>query len=140
MKTQETIMLRNDLGELNRVMARADEFCRQHNVSITVNRRLNVVLDDLIANIICHGFDDGQAHPIELTLSITPASITVCLSDDGVPFDPLTAKLPDHTLPLERREPGGLGIELIRGLSDALSYERRGDLNLLTVSFNLDRT
>jgi len=61
------------------------------------------------------------------------------VSDDGVPFDPLAVAPPDTSLPLEQRPLGGLGIHLVRHLVDEVTYERRGDRNVLTLVKAVDR-
>ena len=53
--------------------------------------------------------------------------------DDGVPYDPLMHKDPDTSLPAEERPIGGLGIMMVRKMSDSMSYERNHDHNYLTV-------
>jgi len=46
------------------------------------------------------------------------------LTDDAAPFDPLTARVPDLTSPVDERRIGGLGIHLVRTLMDRVAYER----------------
>jgi anti-sigma regulatory factor (Ser/Thr protein kinase) len=40
---------------------------------------------------------------------------------------------PDLTRAVEQRTPGGLGVHLMRKLTDEVSYERLGDKNCLTL-------
>ena len=136
---RQTIVLLNDLGKLSTVMDAIDDFCGRHQIDTAVNRRLKVVLDDLLANVIAYGFNDRQEHRIELTLELTDQDLKVQVSDDGVPFDLLAAERPDTTVALEERELGGLGIELIRSLSDELAYERLGNRNVVTLGLRLHR-
>ena len=65
--------------------------------------------------------------------------LVLTFSDDGVPFDPIAAKTPDTSAPLEQREIGGLGIHLVRNLIDEASYERKLGRNVLTLVKQLDR-
>jgi serine/threonine-protein kinase RsbW len=62
------------------------------------------------------------------------AQLTV--TDDGVPFD--LSNSPVRTPPetLDNAPIGGLGIQLILRLSSDVRYERRGELNILTIEFN----
>jgi anti-sigma regulatory factor (Ser/Thr protein kinase) len=57
--------------------------------------------------------------------------------DDGHEFDPLAKEAPDLTLSVEDRPIGGLGIHLLRNLTDGMSYERRDGLNRLTLTKRL---
>ncbi|MGB5830778.1 MAG: SpoIIE family protein phosphatase, partial [Thiohalocapsa sp.] len=134
---RETILLENEPSALQAAVEAVDDFCRRHRVDIAVNRRLNVVLDDLLANVIAYGFIDGQKHEIELALEMNGEWVKAQVSDDAVRFDLLAAGRPDTSVSLEERDFGGLGIELIRGLSDEVGYERRGNRNIVTVGFRL---
>ena len=53
--------------------------------------------------------------------------------DDGVEFDPLSRADPDLDAPTEERGIGGLGIHLVKTLTDEASWRRDGDANILTV-------
>jgi len=59
--------------------------------------------------------------------------VTVTLTDDGSPFDPLAAPLPDTALSVEERRIGGLGIHLVRQMMDEVSYQRRGERNVVVL-------
>ena len=56
------------------------------------------------------------------------------MSDDGIAFNPLTRPVPDLQAPIEQRQIGGLGIHLLRTLSETADYRRDGDRNVLTFS------
>ena len=53
--------------------------------------------------------------------------------DEGPPFDPLARPDPNTTLGLDEREPGGLGVFLIKQLVSEVSYRRQEDRNVLTI-------
>jgi anti-sigma regulatory factor (Ser/Thr protein kinase) len=46
----------------------------------------------------------------------------------------LTGVLPNLDAPLEDRTVGGLGLHLLRSLSDEARYERRNDNNVIRLS------
>jgi anti-sigma regulatory factor (Ser/Thr protein kinase) len=59
------------------------------------------------------------------------------MEDDGVPFNPLkkkAVKLPEN---VDDAEIVGLGIHITKELVDNISYERKGDLNRLTIKKSL---
>ena len=49
------------------------------------------------------------------------------------PFNPLDEQTPDTAAVLEQREPGGLGIHLVRALSQKCTYERIDGCNTIVV-------
>ena len=91
---------------------------------------MQTVLDELITNVLTH----GEAENVTVALSLAPGLLTVTVADDGHPFNPLDAPVPDTTLSLEEREVGGLGIHLIRNMMDDVEYVYRDGFNELTLS------
>jgi serine/threonine-protein kinase RsbW len=119
-----------DLGEIAGVNAALAKFAEQHALPAPVRRSLQVALDELLSNTIGYGFA-GQA---TVELEAAGDRVTLRLTDDGRPFDPFAMAAPDTSLPLEERRIGGLGIHLVRGLMDEVSYQRRGDSNVVVLT------
>lgn len=110
--------------------------CRQRDVPPASVERLELCLNEALANVISHGGSTALSAPIRLLLEITldrdcgEASVTV--SDAGMAFDPLA--VPEKSLPktLDQASPGGLGLVMIRRCSDWLHYRHADGLNHLT--------
>lgn len=96
---------------------------KQWKISTKDTLQLNLVLDELITNIIEHGGGCSKC-PIEIRMEKSGNEFKVQLSDGGPPFDPTQCKITDVTLPIDKRECGGLGILFIRKFVDCWSYER----------------
>ena len=62
--------------------------------------------------------------------------LSISISDDGVPFNPFTREDPDTTLALEDRDIGGLGILLVKNVMDETIYQRRHNINIVTLIKN----
>lgn len=90
-----------------------------------------LALDELGANLLMHG--RGSDSILRVECRVTPGELLVQVDDDGPPFNPLDAAAPDLGGPLERRVIGGLGIHLLRQLSDCFEYERVGGRNRVTL-------
>jgi sigma-B regulation protein RsbU (phosphoserine phosphatase) len=60
--------------------------------------------------------------------------VTLGFSDRGEPFNPLERADPDLTLPLERREVGGLGVLLVKRTMDTVQYSYDGGINRLVIT------
>ena len=127
------IILRNDLSELDRVRGRLGEFGTQRRLSPQLLRDLDLALEEILANIISHGYADNREHEIRVRLDVERGEVRVDVEDDGQPFNPLDAPEPDTARPVEERPVGGLGIHLVRSLMDGLEYRRQGDRNRLTM-------
>ena len=96
---------------------------------------VSLVLDELLTNIAAYGYLDQDRHHVCVSLSQEGDEIIMTVEDDALPFNILEAPLPDVTLPPEdRAKPvGGLGILLVRRLTDSIAYERRDNKNILTL-------
>jgi serine/threonine-protein kinase RsbW len=89
-------------------------------------------VDECATNIIEHGYE-SQPGTIEIELDRTGEDMTIVLRDHAPPFDPTGVPPPDLTLPLEAREPGGLGIYLTRQMVDEWHYRPLPGGNELTL-------
>jgi anti-sigma regulatory factor (Ser/Thr protein kinase) len=108
--------------------------CREHGVADEIRFSIALALEEAVANVVNHA-NTGAAplHPITVRLSITGDVVAAEIIDDGAPFDPTTAPDPDLSLPIEQRHPGGLGIHLMRKLTDRLLYRRSEGRNILRI-------
>ena len=90
---------------------------------------LETVLEEVYMNIANH----SGATVAEITAAQEDGVITLCFSDNGIPYNPLLRGDPDITLPAESREIGGLGILMIRRMTDRQTYEHAEGRNVLTL-------
>jgi serine/threonine-protein kinase RsbW len=128
-----SVALSNRLTEIERLSHIVDEFCAAHQVSSETTYQINLALDEVITNVIIHGFDDAREHEILTRLTVDEATMVVEVSDTGRPFNPLNAPPVDFDLdPLERAV-GGLGLHLVRSMMDALEYRYDNGRNVLVM-------
>jgi serine/threonine-protein kinase RsbW len=90
-----------------------------------------LAIEELATN--CIKYDGTNPGDIEVEMQVADGRLTVVVTDDGWPFNPLERPAPDTSLPIQEREIGGLGLHLLRTLSDEMSYERRGERNRVTI-------
>ena len=99
---------------------------------------LNMALDDMLNNIVQYAFPHDQTeHRIVVEGDVRDGCVVLIITDDGVPFNPLTAPPPDLSLLLHEREIGGLGIHLVRSMFDEVLYHRDIGHNVLTIKKKL---
>jgi anti-sigma regulatory factor (Ser/Thr protein kinase) len=99
-------------------------------------RRILTAFDEILSNVVRHGRPDGTG-VIEITIDRNGDQVRATVADNGRAFDPLAAPLPDTSAGLEARVPGGLGIALVRALTDEVRYERRDDRNRLSLTWHV---
>lgn len=128
------IALRGRLDEVPRANAALSDFAEAQGLPVTIRRRLNVVLDELLTNIVVHGLagrEDGEALVHVLR---DGDRIVLTLSDNGPPFDPFARAAPDTTLSVTDRPIGGLGVHLVAHLVDDARYEYRDGRNVVVLT------
>lgn len=87
--------------------------------------KLMLLLSEAVTNAIVHGNKENDVKTVEVTIEITPSSITATVTDEGEGF-----KLDDiQTNPLAEENllnMGGRGIFLLKELSDQIDYLEQG--------------
>jgi anti-sigma regulatory factor (Ser/Thr protein kinase) len=99
----------------------------------------NLTIEEIVTNCIKYGFNDDGTHLIEITLRLLENEMALTVTDDGHAFNPLEAPVPNTHLPVEERPVGGLGILLLRRMSDRMDYVRANGKNHTTVRKFLKR-
>ena len=94
---------------------------------------LRLVAEEVLTNVVKYGGAEGRVPAARVRLHVDPGEVTLEFTDDGEPFDPLGAPLPDLAAQAEDRAIGGMGLHLVRALVDHASYARIDGTNVLTV-------
>jgi anti-sigma regulatory factor (Ser/Thr protein kinase) len=112
---------------------KATAWLEAHGASPAVTFLANLAIEELVTNCIKYGYADTAEHVIDIELDVVDGQLVLRVIDDGEPFNPLEAPAPDTSLPPEDRPIGGLGLHLLRTMSDNMTYERRDGRNRLTL-------
>ena len=79
--------------------------------------RLDLCLNETLANIIAHGGITATAEPVLLALHTQPgkeySAAALTITDAGRAFDPLTTSPQSVPLTLAEATPGGLGLTML---------------------------
>jgi serine/threonine-protein kinase RsbW len=78
-------------------------------------------VDELVTNVIEHGYDNGPGD-IEVTVDTASGRATIRIADHAPAYDPTAHAEPLLDLPLELRPLGGMGIHLVRSLTDEMRH------------------
>jgi anti-sigma regulatory factor (Ser/Thr protein kinase) len=100
-------------------------------------RTVDFVLEELFTNIVKYG---RGATPVVVEIAAIEGGVEVTLTDfDAEPFDVTRAPTVDITLPVESRQPGGLGLHLIRKLVDSIEYRHSPQDRCSRITFRKTR-
>ena len=133
-KTQ--IQLKNELSDLAKI---TDEltffFAKKYEFLINP---INLILEELYSNSI--NFGKSKAVQININLDIKLNLLTIIYEDNGTPFNPLSVQTNiDSSVSVQESKIGGLGIHLVKNMTDAQHYKRYDNKNQLTLEKKLSQ-
>lgn len=132
--------LQNDVQEVARVIDSLEEFGAGRGIAPEQTLRFALALDELVTNIILHGFAGRSGGIIRLVVEHSDGVLKAELIDDGPPFDPFLAEVEAPGGDIEHRRVGGLGISLVKASMDRTGYRRDGGFNRVNMEMKLTTT
>ena len=87
--------------------------------------------DEIFTNVVSYSGASG----VGISIRREGGSLTVAVSDDGAAFDPLARER--HELVFDELDQGGMGLMLVRKVTEDIAYERVDEKNVLTMRFAL---
>jgi anti-sigma regulatory factor (Ser/Thr protein kinase) len=131
------ISIRGDSAEVRRSSLWLEEACHRRNVPADQIMRLNLCLNEALANVISHGGPKALNAPIHLRLSLEESTdqqtAVLSIVDSGACFDPDDTTAKPAPSSLSEAEPGGLGLIMMRSFADELNYHREEEQNRLMI-------
>lgn len=124
-----------EISSLSELFAFIEGSCTENMVDEKTVFALNLAAEELFTNLVRHNV--GGTDIIRVGLEITPESIEMRLVDFNVQkFDPNSVDDVDIDRPAEERQPGGLGIHLVKSIVDQLTYAYKAGEMTVTVIKN----
>jgi len=133
MTEKTTLLLKNDVSKLDRVLSLVPGLCARNAISPDAEYDLNLALDEIITNVAKHAYPGGGDHQFTLEITVNNEEFVARIEDDGIEFDPTAYPAPNLDAPLEERKEGGLGIFLIRQIMTSVEYQRVAGKNVVTL-------
>jgi serine/threonine-protein kinase RsbW/sigma-B regulation protein RsbU (phosphoserine phosphatase) len=115
--------------ELARVHSWLSDLSERYRLPETVVFKLDLILNEALANVIGYAHPDRPAEDIQIRLDNGKTEVVLEIVDRGTAFDPFAVPEPARPGSLEAAEIGGLGIGLIKAHCDAWEYRRIADHN-----------
>ena len=130
----EMLELQPDMQSIPRVKEFLTQQAQKLMISDQLQKKLMIVVDEIYSNIIHY----SGAKKASIFIGKENEKLLLVFSDDGVPYNPLMNKDPDIHAALAEREIGGLGIFMVRKMTESAEYEYRDHMNKLTLVMKSD--
>ncbi len=133
MADELTLLIKNSMEEIPAAIEATARWISDRNLSPRIDYLPSLTIEELVTNCIKYAYQAGEEHMITIELRLVHGTLALTVTDDGRPFNPLEAPSPNLDLAPEERPVGGLGIHLLRQLSDGMDYARVNDRNRVTL-------
>jgi anti-sigma regulatory factor (Ser/Thr protein kinase) len=132
-----------DLEPFAAVRRFIERFCASAHVAPRTSDNLILIVDELSANTMDHGYPSAKhditERSIWLTLSVADRNIVALYEDAAPAHDPFQTIIPpDYSGLPENWRIGGWGIPLVAKLANNLRYERAGGRNRIRFTLPID--
>lgn len=115
------------------------ECARQHGTDGEVIGRIQLALEEALVNVFRHAYPDADGDVEVAFTHRKDGELAVAVTDWGRTFDIEGSVDPDVSLGLEDRKVGGLGIFLIRRMTDRIEQRTESGANVLTLTFREEK-
>jgi anti-sigma regulatory factor (Ser/Thr protein kinase) len=141
---QDSLAVRAGAEDIRSASEWLDRLCSERDVPAEQICRLDLCLNEALANIASYGGESALVAPVLLAVKVKAendhAQATLTVSDSGKPFNPLAATARPQVHSLLEATPGGLGLTMISGYSDALDYDYLDERNHLKITVQWARS
>jgi anti-sigma regulatory factor (Ser/Thr protein kinase) len=127
-----SLQLRGTFSECEQLHQFIQDFANTQAISLEVLQDLKLVAEEIFANIVEHSYCEAPGHNIDITISTSKNDIKISFIDNATAYNPL--EFNTHNDGNRDLCEGGMGIRIIKSLTDAQNYERLDDHNVFTIT------
>ena len=129
------LTIKAEVRFIDKVLAYVEDDMAKNNVPPKQQSRIMVATEEIFSNIAQYAY---HSHGLVRIYSyIDDGSYHLCFTDNGVAYNPQERKTPDLTGSAEQRDIGGLGIYLVKEMTDNVEYRRDKERNILDISVKI---
>ncbi|MDE7213536.1 MAG: ATP-binding protein, partial [Anaeroplasmataceae bacterium] len=119
---RKRIKVNASLEGLSELQHSLEECLKYKNYSLKFSKRIEIIVDEIAGNIVRYAYDAREGK-MELRMNLKREFIGLCFIDSGLPYNPLLHQEPNVELSIEDRNSGGLGIFMVKKISDSIQYK-----------------
>lgn len=132
----DRITLAADIKNIPEITGFAEKYMKRISCPQHIINDFCIAADEIAANICMYACSSGKAGNITVKCIYCRRKnrVSLIFADSGIPFDPLTVPAASVTADLSERSIGGLGIHIVRGIMNDVSYKHIRSMNILKIS------
>ncbi len=135
------LILQSQLADIALLWPWVEALAAEYAIPADTLFAIHLCLEEAVSNVIRHGYQGQPDHQIAVGFSKEDENgLNFSVEDQAPPFDPL-GHLAVPAMPaaaaIDRLQPGGHGIRLLRRFAGALGYQRLANGNRLTIRFTM---
>jgi len=120
-------------SELEETLLKIEEFIQGANE--TSKYKIMFICEELLTNLVRHADYEGKTPDITFSIEVKDNNaFELQCKDNAKAFDILEHKDPDLNADMDDREPGGLGIYLLKKYTKKMEYLYEKGFNILRMS------
>lgn len=128
----KSIRINNELTDSIKISSFLTEYVTVNKIPDETHDELRLVAEETFVNIVSYAFLDTESHTIDIEMRSSSNEVSMTFTDSGIAFNPLTDC--DADLDNDDHCEGGMGIPLIKSLTDYQKYNRIGQCNVFTLT------
>ena len=133
-KDKHHLSLHNDVEQISLLPEFVEAVAEEAQLEHEAVFNLNLALEEAVSNVIMYAYPEGTEGIVDIDAMVDGKRISFVITDSGKPFDPTAKEEVNINTGMAERPIGGLGIHLVRTIMDTVSYERKGENNILTIT------
>jgi anti-sigma regulatory factor (Ser/Thr protein kinase) len=131
------LSLEAKLGSLGEAINFIDEELSAISCPQEVVSQIELAVEEIFMNISSYAYN-GEAGGVTLMVHSATGEkkpvVNITIIDHGKIFNPLNHEDPDVNIPLEDRDPGGLGIFFVKKMMTSIMYKYENGRNHIVLS------
>ena len=131
-KPMNNIVLKHRASDSGRLYDFLAENIRSDNIPAETRHDLRLVIEEIFSNIVNHADVASQDSEINIELSVNDSAINITFKDTGKAFNPICDS--ENCMHDNEHSEGGMGVHLIKSLTDQQEYKRIDQQNVFTVT------
>ncbi len=127
---------KRDVNSLNEIFDFLESCISRNKLNESLAFTVKFAVEEVFTNMV--KYNPLGPDQISISLGVEGENVVVELVDfGGLPFDITKASPVNFELPIENRNPGGLGIHLVKAMVDKVDYHRRDNKDKVTLTMKL---